>query len=356
MKSRTCLWTASLAGLLALAGCGERPRLAEQTLTVMGEQATLYAPIGGEESLSMAAQVLRMHGDRIYPLIDIYSPDSEISRANRIATISRFPISRDTQHMLEYAQRLSLDLGGVFDITDATLRHLWIRHFRTEPDELLPTPLVHAARRGVGPHKVDVRDHSLLLLSNETQLDVNDFSRPYVIDLAMAHLRRQGTSNVLIDMGDYGRGLGRAAPHEAWRRPVPHPADANRPAGHVMLPDGAAFALFGLPHHYTTVAGEPVARIIDPRSGWPADGTATVLVVGPAAADTYGLAQALFILGREEGTELLKGMSRYQALFIEHEEPFTIWITPNLAPLFSPAEAYRDAVHLMEMPQNTIVD
>lgn len=325
--------------------------LSQQTIRLMGDEATLYAPAGDDTSITAASQSLRMFAGRFYPLIDVYSPDSEISRANQIATRSRFPISRDTQRIVEHAQQLSVDLSGYFDITDATLRHLWQRHFSTEPGELLPAPLIQASRRGVGPHMIDVGDHSLLYLSPDTQLDLNEFVKPYVIDLAISQIRRQGASDVLIAMGNMGRALGHISHDKSWTRDVPHPRDANRSIGHILLPDGTAFAMFGLQDHFISVGGEEVARIIDPTSGWPAKGAASVVVIGPAAAESYALAQALFIAGRERGTEMIRHMGRYQALFVHPVEPLEIWITPGFASLFIPADEYRDTVRLIETPK-----
>ncbi len=328
----------------------------EREIAFMGEHASIHTPVEEEATMADATRILRMFADRIYPLIDIYAADSEISRANQIAARTRFPISRDTQYLVEHAQQLSANLDGAFDISDAPLRHLWNRHFRNDPQALPAEPLVRATRRGVGPHHFEVRDHALLLLTSVTQLDVNEFARPYVIDRAIRHMRRQGVGHVLIEMGDFGRCLGRASADQSWFRTIMHPAEQEREVGGVLLPDGAAFAMVGWPHHYADVGGERVARVIDPRSGWPAEGETSVLVIGPSVAGAYALAQALFIDGRDEGMAHLQAMPRYQALFVQHDEPSLLWHTPDFAPLFDAAPDYRDKMRLLERPVEESVE
>lgn len=338
-----------VAALFLMLGCSEREITVERSVRIIGETATVHAPTDDEAVLATAAQTVRMFNDRLYPLINIYSPQSEISRANQIASRSRFPISRDTQRILEHAQQLSVDLGGAFDVSDAAVRHLWIRHFDSEPDELLPDPLIHASRRGVGPHQYNVGDHSLLLLHPDTQLDLNAFGRPYIMDQAIAHLRRQGVGNVLIEMDGFGRALGRPSARETWTYSIPHPDNADDAfIGRVIIPDGSAYAVFGLAHHYTDVGGRPVARIIDPRSGKPADGSSLVLVLGPTATEAYTLAQALFVMDREEQTALVRRKNDYQVMIVWRDDPPRIEITRDFAPLFRPADAYRDAVRVMD--------
>ena len=46
--------------------------------------------------------------------------------------------------------------------------------------------------------------------------------------------------------------------------------------------------------------GRKLGHILDPRTGWPAEGMATVSVVAPTAAEADALATAFYILGVDE--------------------------------------------------------
>ena len=342
---------AAIVICLMLTGCGEQDRLVERNIRFMGEHVVVSVPADNEAALEWAGQAIRQFSGRLYPLIDIYSPESEISRANQIAYRVRFPISRETQRLLESAQRLSTDLEGLFDVSDATLRHLWHRHFQENPEELLAAPLVHVSRRGIGPHFYDIQEHSLLYLASETQLDLNDFARPYVIDQAVRQLRNLAVTGVKFHAGRFGRVLGSRSEIRSWSHLITHPGDGKRILGEIMLPDGAAFTLFGWPDDFAQVGDQQVARIIHPRTGWPAEGKEAVFVMGPTAANTYALANAVFVQGREESESLLVQHRDHQVMFVQRSDPTTIWITPNLAPLFVPADDYKDRIQLIMLPE-----
>ena len=92
-----------------------------------------------------------------------------------------------------------------------------------------------------------------------------------------------------------------------WRVGVQHPWELDRVAA-VLVVDGAAVATSG---RY-----ERGEHIIDPRSGRPAAGLASVTVVGPdlAVADAY--ATAAMVLGPVEGMLWLADRIGYEAMGI----------------------------------------
>lgn len=348
--------SAVLISLLAWSACAPPPDSIQREIEIVRRPARVHAPYGAADRLQMAAQAVRSHEARLLPLIDIYDAHSEIARANQIGHRSRFPISRDTRRILQYAHRLSASTEGAWDVTDAALRHVWARHFDERPDELLPEPLVRASRMGVGYRWLDVGEHAMLLLNEATQLDLNEFARPYLIDLAIVHLRRQGAGNVWLEMQSFGRTLGRMADDRNWSLPVYHPLDPEMLLGQLLLTDGSAYARSGWQEDWTTVGGQRTSRIIDPRSGWPSVGDAAVLVVGPVTADTHVLSRALHVIGRQDAAEILSHHPRYVALFVTYADEPEIIVPPMLQPLFQPEPAFRNQVISLPAPPPVAVE
>lgn len=325
-------------------GCRSQPEVVERLTHVFDEPVFVQVPYAQPEELDPAYEMLQRFERRLGRLVDIYSGESEIARVNQIAAVSRFPVSRDTQRMLEYAQRLSIETHGAFDITDATLRHAWQRHLRASPGEWMSAPLIRASRAGVGSRKFEVRGQSVLLLTPDTQLDLNALAGPYIIDLTIVELRRQGQRNVRIGNPHFGRTLGRIDAHTPWTLPVTHPLDPTIELGRLTLSEGMGYAVFGLPEHYQQLNGEPVSRIIDPRSGQPVPGEEMAWVIGPVTSDAYALAQALFIGGRDETAAIWSRRERYAAMTVTRTATPTIYLSPALKPLFVPAEDFAGVI------------
>jgi thiamine biosynthesis lipoprotein len=78
-----------------------------------------------------------------------------------------------------------------------------------------------------------------------------------------------------------------------------HPWDPERNLGVLHLRDqglGTSAATF----QHLEYNGRKLGHILDPRSGWPAEGMASASVIAPTAAEADALATAFFILGPEK--------------------------------------------------------
>ena len=51
--------------------------------------------------------------------------------------------------------------------------------------------------------------------------------------------------------------------------------------------------------------GRKLGHILDPRTGWPAEGTASATAIAPTAAEADALATAFFILGVDQSPGVL---------------------------------------------------
>jgi thiamine biosynthesis lipoprotein len=102
------------------------------------------------------------------------------------------------------------------------------------------------------------------------------------------------------------RACGEPPDGDGWPVPVEHPCDASRVAFVHALVDG------GLVTSTTRIRawarrGHPMHHIIDPRSGAPTtNGTAAVVVAGPTAWFSEGIAKAMIVLGVEDGSALAR--------------------------------------------------
>ncbi len=322
-----------LCGLFV--ACGREPDFVERTVRVMEEPVTVRLPFRHRDEMDRVVTILEQLHRRYAPLIDVYDAHSEIARANQVGSVSRFPISRDTSRLLHYARQLAANTDGNFDVTDAALRQLWWHHWRQSPDEPMPDAIIRATLRGVGYQHLDVNEFTLLLAKPETQLNVNDFARPFLLDLAMVKLRERGVGHVMIHSADFGRGFGVAKNRQAWSIPLTHP-QSDAKLGRLELPAQMAYARVGWPHHFFEFEGTSRSRIINPRTGRPAGGGEAVIVIGPVTADAYALAHACFVLGLEESRSLLARYERFHAIFISREADATIHLSPALEPHFHP--------------------
>ncbi len=337
---------------MPLVSCKDAPTLATRSFSLMGTRAFISVPTGEEQVLSLATANMRATADRIHELVDIYNPKSEISRVNRVGFGYRFPISADTYRIIDYARRLSELTGGVYDITDAGLKELWITHFQQGDAEPLASSIIQAALSGVGMDKLDLSPNSIRLKTPYTQIDVTSIAQTYVLDRSIIDMRRQGWRNILVGLNHTVRCLGAESPSKPWSLEVRHPLDAPRVLGRVRLSDGAAAATLTLPDHAVSVDDTLYSTILNARTGEPSKGVMLVTVVGPVATEAYALAYALFAAGVDQAPALLQRAARYHALIVTEDDPQLVWTSHGMADIFTAASGVRATRNAVPEPVN----
>ncbi len=86
--------------------------------------------------------------------------------------------------------------------------------------------------------------------------------------------------------------------------------------GLLRLRSGAV-ATSGDYDRYFEVAGRRFSHLLDPRTGWPAEGIYSVTVFAPNATAADALSTAAFVLGPERGMALLSDCPGVEGLLIQ---------------------------------------
>lgn len=246
---------------------------------------------------------------RVDDSMSTWKEDSELSRFNRHAPDTPFPISRDLLTVLQVSRGISEQSGGAFDVTVGPLVDAWgfgpggrDRPF-APPDEATLT----AARALTGYRKLRI-DGLATEISKATaglRVDLSAVAKGYGVDQAAAALEALGERDFVVEVGGEVVARGRRG-DGPWRVGVEYPSDepSRRVYATLQLSD-AAMATSGSYHNFRAHEGKTYAHTIDPRSGRPVEHSlvsATVVTDSCARADAW--ATALTVLGSEAGLEV----------------------------------------------------
>jgi thiamine biosynthesis lipoprotein len=290
------LWLAGVSLLQARPG-QSLVRL-ERSDDVMGTTFSVVLYGDDRPSLESAAAESLAEAHRLDRLLSNYISDSEWSRVNRDAARGPVQVSAELFDLLAACLEYSRASDGAFDITVGPLMKTW-GFFKGE-GSLAPASAVSDAMRRVGYQHVRLdRDaRTVMFDAAGVEIDPGGIGKGYAVDRMADVLRRRGITAARISGGGssiYGLGAPPDDPR-GWQTPVRDPADPQRAATEVWLKDSSLSTSGGY-EKFFRANGRVYAHIMDPRTGYPAEGTAAVSVVAPRTIDSEAWAKPFFVNG-----------------------------------------------------------
>jgi thiamine biosynthesis lipoprotein len=239
--------------------------------------------------------------DELEAQLTVYRDTSEVSRVNRLAAARPVPVEAGLFGLLELAARIHRETGGAFDVTAGALIKAW--GFFRGPRRVPPEAERQEVLRRVGMEHVELnpKGRTVRFLRPGLEINLGSIGKGYALDRMAARLREVGKIGCgLLHGGQssvYAMGSEPNDPR-GWAVGLRHPWEPERRLAVLRLRDqalGTSAATFKHLEH----EGRKLGHILDPRSGWPAEGMASASVVAPTAAEADALATAFFVLGMD---------------------------------------------------------
>ena len=260
--------------------------------------------------------------ERINLLLNNYDPQSEVSLVNSAAGLKEVPVSPETLEALLGAQFYGRLTGGALDITIGPLLTLW--GFTREipaPDGGPPSAHELEKTRWLVDYaslRLDAIKGTALLPRAGMWIDCGSFTKGYAADRAVLVLKKHGVTSALIAAGGTIVAMGKKPGGNPWQVGIRHPRQQGALLGSVPL-EWQAVSTSGDYERFYLVNDRRISHIIDPRSGQPAEAVQCISVIAPTAAASDALSTALFVLGSEEGINLVNSLPDTEALIIDGE-------------------------------------
>lgn len=209
----------------------------------------------------------------------------------------RFPAPPSVLPLLRISKTLSEKSDDLFNPAIGHLYRVW--GFQGKPADCLRPPSAELIDELVQarPRMRDIEiDGFRVASSNHTvKLDFRAIQKGFAIDQAIARLQEMGINNASISANGNLRAIG-SRDGNPWSVPVRGPDGSGVLATLQILRNEAAFTAASHKRGFTW-EGKLYHDIIDPRTGFPAEGTTSVTVLHPNATTADAAANALFIAG-----------------------------------------------------------
>ena len=234
---------------------------------------------------------------RLDEMLSNYKSDSEWSQMNRQAADRPFSASAELFRLLSACLEYSRQSEGTFDISVGPLMKLW--GFYKGTGHLPHRAEVRGALSLVGYRNVvlEASNHRVRFAKRGVELDPGGIGKGYAVDRIAKILKDDGVQHALISGGGssiYAIGV---PPNEhGWKLDIKNPREPSKPVASVLLKD-ESMSTSGSYEQFFRAEGHLFSHIMDPRTGYPAQGMLSVSVITPQTIDSEAWAKPYYILG-----------------------------------------------------------
>ena len=230
--------------------------------------------------------------------------------------------------LVKVGQSLSARSHHLFNPAVGHLIDAWGFH-NDDPEGHRPPPeaLIQELVRN-NPRMSDIKVEGINLQSSNpsVKLDFGAFGKGYGIDLAVTHLKELGIENAILNAGGDLRAFG-SRNGIPWNIAIRRPDGAGVIATIKVSGDESVFTS-GDYERFFSWNGKRYHHIIDPRTGYPAEGTRSVTVIHPDSTTADAAATALFIAGPDMWHEIARDMGIEFVMLIDSKG--IIHMTPEM--------------------------
>lgn len=281
---------------------------------LMGAKFDFVAVGTDTPSVKQALSDMEHEVRRIEYLISDWIDTTQVSWINKYAGIAPVKVDKEVIELAQRALSISQLTDGAFDISFAAMEKVW--KFDGSMTKLPDSASIQQSKSKVGyQHIVIDSVHSTIFLKKRgMKIGFGALGEGYAADRCKDLMQEHGIKAGMVNGSGDIRCWGVQADGQPWLIAFEHPMDNNILAA-IPIADGA-ITTSGSYQKYAEIDGVRYAHIINPATGYPAQGLISVTIVGPSALTANSLTTSVMVLGREKGLVLLQSFPAYQCLMI----------------------------------------
>jgi len=277
-------------------------------------------PFGTPNAYEAAYEALDLIDD-LESQLTVYREDSELSQLNARASQESVSLEARLFELFQLCAQLSRETENTFDIGIGALIRAW--GLLKREGRVPSTDDLEQARANSGFRHVilEPESRSVKYLRPKLEVNLGSIGKGYALDRVAELLRsRWGIGSALLHGGGssvYAIGHPPGTPR-GWGVAIRHPANDGRTLGTAWLIDqgiGTSAATF----QRFVYKDKQLGHLLDPRSGWPAEGLASVTAVAPSAALADAWSTAWFVSGQDSAAEACRTKLELSALTLAED-------------------------------------
>jgi thiamine biosynthesis lipoprotein len=318
-----------LGVLLFLTGCQHPQRNYHDSREFFGSEIHITLYQTDKATAQQAFAILWEDFSYLHGMWHPWQPGS-LSRTNTLLALNReFSASPSVLPLIEKARQLSAASSYLYNPATGKLAELWGFQGKSAPTGPPPGAEQIQSLVAQNPTLDDIEISGVRMrgINPALKLDFGSLAKALAMERGIHTLHQIGINNAQINADSDVKVMGRDE-NRPWRVTITDPGDGNMLAS-VNIFDGESVFTSSEADHYFDYNGKRYHHILDPRTGYPANGTTQVTIIHQDAATAAAAATALFVAGPQEWYATARRMRISHVILIDNQGK--IHMTPSMA-------------------------
>ena len=253
---------------------------------------------------------------RIENLISDWIPTTQISQVSKNSGIQPIKVDKEVYDLVERAIKVSQLTSGAFDISYASMDKIWKFDGSMKA---MPTPEAikqSVARIGYQKIVLDAKAQTIYLKEKGMKLGLGGIGQGYIADKIKDLLLSKGCASGIVNVSGDINAWGYQTTGKPWTVAIVNPMNKNKVFATFPL-ENSSVETSGSYEKFVVFDGKRYSHIIDPRTGYPAQGVVSVSVFAKQTEIADALATGIFVLGVDVGLNLVNQLKGIGCIIVD---------------------------------------
>ena len=253
---------------------------------------------------------------RIENLISDWIPTTQISQVSKNSGIQPVKVDKEVYDLVERAIKVSQLTSGAFDISYASMDKIWKFDGSMKA---MPTPEAikqSVARIGYQKIVLDAKAQTIYLKEKGMKLGLGGIGQGYIADKIKDLLLSKGCTSGIVNVSGDINAWGYQTTGKPWIVAIVNPMNKNKVFATFPL-ENSSVETSGSYEKFVVFDGKRYSHIIDPRTGYPAQGVVSVSVFAKQTEIADALATGIFVLGVDVGLNLVNQLKGIGCIIVD---------------------------------------
>ena len=290
----------------------------DRTLKLMGSRFDISVIATSEQDANNYIDLAIAEIERIENLISSWNGHSETSKINQNAGIKPVKVSAELFDFIHRSLQISKITEGAFDISYASMDNIW--KFDGSMTKMPSAESIKKSVEKVGYHNIvlDYNKQTVFLKVKGMKIGFGAIGKGYAADMAKKLLQNRGVKAGLINASGDLNCWGKQPDGISWKVGITNPLNKNKMYSWFDL-DNQAVVTSGNYEKFVQFDEKKYSHIINPKTGYPANGIISATVFAPKAELADALATSVFVIGTSVGIDMINQIKGVECIITDDE-------------------------------------